>query len=65
MLNTIIAAYIGVQIYYTFKSIKQSFINKTVDEDINHKWEQLKQTCYYIKCDLLRKEHRKNDGSKR
>lgn len=61
MLNTIIACYLGVKIYYTFQTIKKSISEKTLENDIEKQWLKLKDDCYYIKMNLLRKKYKNNN----
>lgn len=63
MLSTIISVIIGVSLYNTIESIKNSIRNKSLDRDIEIKWEKFKKDLYYVKTNILRKEYnRKKDG---
>jgi hypothetical protein len=57
MLNIIFSVYIAMSIYYTIQNIKESIKQKTIDDDINRKWDELNDHLYYIKCTILRKEY--------
>jgi hypothetical protein len=45
MLETIFACYLGCSIYYFVKDIKKRIKEKTIENDIDKRWLQLKNDC--------------------
>ena len=64
MLNTIFSVYIAMTIYYTIQNIKESIKNKTVEEDLERKWKDLKTNAMFQELNLLRKKFHKKDGNR-
>jgi len=61
MLNTIFSVYIAMTIYYTIQNIKLSIKNKTIEEDLERKWKDLKTNAMFQELNLLRKKFHKKD----